>query len=82
MDGRGDKIGTDRKGQKKRIGQSEVLHRAMYPNAHGNGIKKKKKNSSESWYKRQTTFTCINLSVVPIRRKGIWASSGRRHTRL
>ena len=43
MDGKGDKTSKARKGRKRRIGQSEVLHRAMYPNAHGNGIKLNKK---------------------------------------
>ena len=50
MDGRGDKIYTDRKGRKKRIRQSEVLHRAMYPNAHGNGTKKTKKKKQSSLF--------------------------------
>ena len=45
LDGRGDKISKARKGREIRIGQSEVPHRSLYPNAHGSGffkIKKKK----------------------------------------
>jgi hypothetical protein len=37
-----------RKSQERRRRQSEVLHRVLYPNAHGNGNKKKKRKRTPS----------------------------------
>ena len=54
LDERGDKIGIAKKDWTRRIRHSEVLHRAMYPNAHGNGIKKKKKKSGIRVMNRQS----------------------------
>ena len=47
---REEKIAKVREGRTKRIRQSEVLHRALYPNAHGNGFfffKKEKEMHNE-----------------------------------
>ena len=72
LDERGDKFGSAEKDGTRRIGHSEVLHRAMYPNVHGNGIKKKKK---KSWAFRRPLRFAWNIS------RPVWLedSSGHRH---